>query len=84
MKTIKAFGKFVDREAAYEIILNYWTCCLFCPEDLNALNPLLFGGWKPFKEWTDTELEDFIEEHCDEEHEQEGANYREDAPSLHG
>jgi len=84
MKTIRELNKLVDRKAAYEIIVDYWTCCLYCPEDLHALHALLFSGWKPLGEWTDAELENFIEEVCDEEHEQDGAEYRENAASLHG
>jgi hypothetical protein len=81
MKTIKVFGRMVDREEAFDIIVNYWVCCLFCPEDLNALWGLLTGGWKPFKEWTDSEIENYIAEHCDAEHQRDGEDYRRSAAS---
>ena len=82
MKTIKALGRMVDREAAYEAIETYWIACLYCPQDIHALRGMLFSGWKPLKEWTDAELQAFVDEFCDEEHQRDGANYRESAASL--
>jgi hypothetical protein len=64
MTMIKAFGREVNRADAYEVIFHDWLHCIFhawCADDLKGL---WFDGWKALPEWTDQELEDYIDTLC--------------------
>lgn len=59
---INAFGKKVSREKAYEIITNDFISDIVHASNHDSLEDLLMSGWKPLEEWSDIELEEFIEE----------------------
>ncbi|MFA5762670.1 MAG: hypothetical protein WC931_03740 [Bacilli bacterium] len=63
---IKAFGKLVDRDQAHQIIVNDRVCEICYAGFENALRDLLLDGWKPLDEWSDEELEHYIEGLCPE------------------
>jgi len=63
---IKAFGKEVSRDKAHQIIVNDWFNAVYGAGDTVALKDLLFDGWKPLDEWSDEELEDYIDGLCPE------------------
>ena len=62
---IKAFGKEVDREGAYTIIINDWINDVCHAGNTDSLEYLLLDGWKALEERTDKELEDFIDTLCE-------------------
>lgn len=59
---IKAFGKMVSRDKAYEIIINDRICDICHANNSSSLEDLLMFGWKSLEDWTDQELEEFISE----------------------
>jgi hypothetical protein len=59
---IKAFGKTVSRDKAYEIIISDKVCDICHARNTDTLEDLLMFGWKSLEEWTDQELEEFISE----------------------
>lgn len=61
---IKAFGKLVSREQAYQIIINDKLCEYVYASCTDGLKELLMNGWKPLAEWTDKELEEHIDSLC--------------------
>jgi len=61
---IKAFGKKVNREKAYQIIINDKISEIVDAGMSDSLEDLLMFGWKPLEEWSDKELEDFIDDLC--------------------
>ncbi len=61
---IKAFGKKVSREKAYQIIINDKICEIVYASMSDSLEDLLMCGWKPLEEWGDKELEEYIETLC--------------------
>jgi|GEM_PF-1218668 len=70
---IRAFGKMVDRDEAYQIIINDKLCEFVYAANTDGLEDLLLYGWKSLEEWSDQELEDFIDELCVEN--QPGGQY---------
>ena len=74
MKKIKAFGKLVDRDKAHQIIVNDWLCSVCYAGITDALVELLHNGWKPLDEWSDEELEDYIDGLCVEAQPGEGVS----------
>ena len=65
MAKIKAFGKEVTREEAYQIIVNDWICYICYARNTEGLRILLLDGWTSLRDWTDKELEDFIDTLCE-------------------
>jgi len=64
-KIIKAFGKKVTREEAYQIILNDYICNIVYAQNTDTLEFILIeNGWEPLTEWCDKELEKLIEGLC--------------------
>jgi hypothetical protein len=61
---ITAFGKKVNREKAYKIIFNEYVCAIAYSRNYSELEDLLMEGWKSLEEWSDKELEEFIEGLC--------------------
>lgn len=61
---IKAFGKKVSREKAYQIIINDKICEIVYASNQDTLEDLLMNGWKALEKWSDEDLEDFIDELC--------------------
>lgn len=57
---IKAFGKMVSREKAYQIIINDKMNEIVEARMYEMLEELLMCGWTGLEEWTDQELEDYI------------------------
>ncbi len=64
MKNIKAFGKMVDREEAYQIIIDDKMNEIVYARMYEMFEDLLMSGWKGLYDWTDKELEEFISELC--------------------
>lgn len=58
---IKAFGKMVSREKAYQIIINDKICDTCDARNTEVLEELLFEGWAGLINWTDKNLEDYID-----------------------
>lgn len=63
-KKIKAFGQMVNRSKAYEIIINDKMCEYVYAACTEGFEDLLMYGWKALREWTDQELEEYIDELC--------------------
>lgn len=61
---IKAFGKKVSREDAYRIIFNDFVAGIVYARNTDIIESLLMGGWISLEEWTDKELEYFIDDLC--------------------
>ena len=59
---IKAFGKKVSREKAYQIIINDKIGEIVYARNSDSLEDLLMNGWKTLEKWSDKNLEDFIDE----------------------
>ena len=59
---IKAFGKQVSREQAYQIIINDKICDICHARNTDTLEDLLMFGWVSLEKWTDKELEEYISE----------------------
>lgn len=59
---IKAFGKTVSRDKAYEIIINDRVGDICHAHNSDSLEDLLMFGWKSLEKWTDQELEEFIDQ----------------------
>lgn len=59
---IKAFGKMVDREQAYKIIINDKIADICHVRNTDTLEDLLMFGWVSLEKWTDKELEEYISE----------------------
>ncbi len=59
---IKAFGKLVNRERAYQIIINDKICDICHARNTDTLEDLLMFGWVSLEKWTDEELEEYIGE----------------------
>lgn len=59
---IKAFGREVSRDKAYEIIINDFVGEICHSRNTDRLRDLLIGGWESFEKWSDLKLEDFIED----------------------
>ena len=59
---IKAFGKLVSREQAYQIIINDKICDICHARNTDTLEDLLMFGWVSLEKWTDEELEEYIGE----------------------
>ncbi len=59
---IKAFGKLVSRERAYQIIINDKICDICHARNTDTLEDLLMFGWVSLEKWTDEELEEYIGE----------------------
>ncbi|MBU2543274.1 hypothetical protein KJ707_01740 [Patescibacteria group bacterium] len=59
---IKAFGKMVSREQAYQIIINDKISDICHARNTDMLEDLLMYGWVSLEEWTDKELEDYVSE----------------------
>lgn len=59
---IKAFGKRIDREKAYEIIINDYICAIVYARLTDHLESILLFGWKGLFESSDKELEECIDE----------------------
>lgn len=64
MTKIKAFGKMVSRDKAYDIIINDMLCDIVYAHNTDTLKYLLMDGWDSLEKWTDQELEDFIDRMC--------------------
>lgn len=62
MKNIKAFGKMVNRDKAYQIIINDKMNEIVYARMYEMFEDLLMSGWKGLYDWTDKELEEFISE----------------------
>lgn len=58
---ITAFGKRVTRDEAYQIIINDKICDICHARNTDSLEDLLVMGWEPLDEWSDTDLEEYIE-----------------------
>jgi len=63
---IKAFGKLVDRDEAAQIIINDRVCEICYAGFEDALRDLLLDGWKALDEWSDEDLENYIDGLCPE------------------
>lgn len=61
---IKAFGKKVSREKAFQIIINEFMCAIVYARDYDELENLLQYGWKALEEWSNKDLEDYIDGLC--------------------
>jgi len=61
---IKAFGKKVSREKAYQIIINDKICEIVYASNSDTLEDLLMNGWEALEKWSNKDLEDFIDELC--------------------
>ena len=59
-KTIKAFGKRINRAQAHQIIINDHICEVVYARNTEFLEDLLIYGWKSLPEWTNEELEEYI------------------------
>ncbi len=59
---IKAFGKLVSREKAYQIIINDKIGDICHARNTDTLEDLLMFGWVSLEKWTDEELEEYIGE----------------------
>lgn len=59
---IKAFGKQVSREQAYQIIINDKISDICHARNTDTLEDLLMFGWVSLEKWTDKELEEYISE----------------------
>lgn len=59
---IKAFGKLVSREQAYQIIINDKIADIVHASNSDTLEDLLMFGWVSLEKWTDEELEEYISE----------------------
>lgn len=59
---IKAFGKLVSREQAYQIIINDKIADIVHASNSDTLEDLLMFGWISLEKWTDKELEEYISE----------------------
>lgn len=59
---IKAFGKMVSREKAYQIVINDKINDICNARNTDTLEDLLMFGWVSLEKWTDTELEEYISE----------------------
>lgn len=64
MAKIKAFGKLVDRNEAFQIIINDKIGDICYARNTDTLENLLIYGWEALEDWTNKELEDFISELC--------------------
>ena len=60
--SIKAFGKSVSRNKTYKIIINDKIGDICHANNTESLDNLLMFGWKSLEEWTNNELEEFINE----------------------
>jgi len=61
---IKAFGKTISREKAYDLIINEQVCCFVYATNLKELEELLMVGWKALPDWSDEELKLFVDTLC--------------------
>lgn len=59
---IKAFGKIVNRDEAYQIIINDKIADICHARNTDTLDDLLMFGWKSLEDWSNQELEDYISE----------------------
>jgi hypothetical protein len=59
---IKAFGKMVSRDEAYQIIINDKIADIVHANNSDTLEDLLMFGWVSLEKWTDKELEEYISE----------------------
>ena len=59
---ITAFGKKVNREEAYQIIINDKIADICHANNSDSLEELLIIGWVSLEKWTDKELEEYISE----------------------
>lgn len=61
MSKINAFGKLVDRNEAYTIIIKDKIGDICYARNTDTLEDLLMFGWTALEEWSDQELEEYIE-----------------------
>ncbi len=61
---IKAFGKKVTREQAYQIIINDYLAYIVYARNTDGLEDILINGWKSLEKWTNNELNEFISNLC--------------------
>lgn len=66
MKTITAFGRKVTRCEAQKIVINDYISAICHAGMEEVLRNLLTDGWTPLDEWTDLELEEFIDRLCED------------------
>jgi hypothetical protein len=59
---IKAFGNMVNRDEAYQIIINDKIADICHARNTDTLDDLLMFGWKSLEDWSNQELEDYISE----------------------
>lgn len=59
---IKAFGKIVSRDKAYQIIINDKMNEIVEARIYETLEDLIMFGWKGISSWSDKELEEYISE----------------------
>lgn len=57
---IKAFGRLVNREKAYKIIINDKVADICSARNTEALEDLLMSGWTSLEQWTEKDLEEYI------------------------
>lgn len=57
---IKAFGKMISRDQAYQIIINDKIGDICDARNTDVLEHLLMAGWVSLEMWSDEDLEEYI------------------------
>lgn len=57
---LKAFGKYISREKAIEIIIEDFKCSICYARNTDVLEELLCLGWKGLEKWSNKGLEEYI------------------------
>ena len=53
-------GKEVTRLEAYRLVFDVLCCRICCKGHTEDLAAILVDGWRPFNEWTDSQLEAYL------------------------
>lgn len=64
---IKAFGKYINRKKAEQIIINDFIGNILYAGETSGLVYTLMRGWKGLICWSDLDLEDYIENEIGDE-----------------
>lgn len=62
--SITAFGKKVSRDKAIDIIIKDKICDICYAHNTDSLEDLLLWGWKSLEDWTNADLEEYIDGLC--------------------
>lgn len=62
--SIKAFGKTISRDEAYQLIVNDYISNIIHAHNTDILEDIIVSGWKGIDEWSDKSLEELLADFC--------------------